>query len=208
VSTIDVSSTEEVLERLRVDLVAEMEGRRISVPPAAKASGNWFDAVVAWRRLEHRTVPARPRSVSESAELCARLLEPATQAAVRQVQGECERGEDLTHRFTRQFYKSGFNDFLFNNFGIHHLHLGAPLDGQDKTRDHLMAGSTSELLFALVTPSEAFFLDVLDHRVFTSVEGTKSLARIALRNRPDLLRRFVAPGVVGADQTFEDAFAL
>jgi hypothetical protein len=69
-----------------------------------------------------------------------------------------------------------------------------------------MSGGTSSLLFVIVTPTEAYFLDVLDHQAFGNVVMTKSLARIALRNRADLLRGYIVTDVLSADLTFEDAF--
>jgi hypothetical protein len=69
-----------------------------------------------------------------------------------------------------------------------------------------MAEGTSALLFVIVTPTEAYFLDVLDHQAFEDAGMAKSLARIALRNRPDLLRGYIAKDVLSADYTFEDAF--
>jgi hypothetical protein len=49
----------------------------------------------------------------------------------------------MTHRLTRHFYKDGFNDFLFNHFGIHPMHLGAPGAALDSTGHHAMAGGAA-----------------------------------------------------------------
>lgn len=206
--SINVSATKEVLERLRLDLVSSLESSGISVPADAKRPGNCFAAVVAWQRLEHRRLAVVPRRVGESPELRARQLDPAIECAVKAIRSEFERGVDLTQRLTRQFYRAGFNDFLFNNFGIHHLHLGPRGAARDQTRKHPMSGGMSALLFTIVSATDAYFLDVLDHQVFGSVEMAKSLARIALRNRRELLKPYIAAGVVTAEQTFEDAFHL
>lgn len=207
-SEIKVSTAGEVLERFRVDVVADLKRRGFKVPSEAEVSGNYHAAFVAWQRLQHRGVSTARRTVTESPELLRRELEPWIRDALRAIRAEFERGDDLTHRLSRLFYKSGFNDFLFNNFGMHHLHLGAPGAGVDTTKMHPMSGGAPELLFALITPTEAYFLDVQDHNVFERADLTKSLALVALRNRPKLFEQYIPPGVVGVDQTFEDAFLL
>jgi len=122
------------------------------------------------------------------------------------IRAEFERGDDLTHRLSRQFYKAGFNDFLFNSFGIQHIHLGATGAGIDSTNQHVMSGGADALLFVMIKTGEVYFLDVLDHHVFDSPEMSKSLVQIVLRNWPDLLKPCELPGVVRVDMTFEDAF--
>ncbi|HKO51983.1 MAG TPA: hypothetical protein VJV79_29945 [Polyangiaceae bacterium] len=207
-SNIRVSTTSEVLERFRIDLLDDVRSRGFTLPREAEIPGNYFDAVVAWQRLQHRTIHVAPRAVNESRQLLERQLDPAIQLAIADIRSEFERGDDLTPRLTRHFFRTAFNDFLFNNFGIHHLHLGLAGAGLDKTKKHTMSGGRSELLFALVTPTEAYFLDIQDHLAFDSPDVAKALARVALGYRPDLLEPHVAHGVVHAEQTFEDAFRL
>jgi hypothetical protein len=143
-----------------------------------------------------------------SSELRTRQLEPSLRDELDEVRAEFERGDDLTQRLTRQFYKSTFNDFLFNNFGIHHLHFGPRDAVRDRTGTHRMSRGGNALLFALVTQTEAYFLDVLDHDTFGSAEGTKALARIALRDRRDLLSRYIMLEGFTATRTFESAFDM
>lgn len=206
--TPEVSSTGEVLEGLRQNLVSSLQAQGIAVPQKALVPGACFQAVLAYQRLAHRRLAAIPRKVGHSPELLAncqylRFLDP-----LDELRAEFERGDDLTQRLTRHFFRSGFNDFLFNNFGIHHLHLGARNSSLDKTGKHSMAAGGRELLFAWVTPSEAYFLDVLDHDVFDDAEMTKRLVQIALRDRPEFVQKHVVPGVVDADQSFEEAFEI
>ena len=88
-----------------------------------------------------------------SRELQARTLDSAIQHSVAAIRSEFEQGADVTHRLTRQFYKAGFNDFLFNTFGIHHIHLGQPGVALDKTKQHIMSGGVHDasLRFACTT---------------------------------------------------------
>ena len=204
--TINVSTVQEVLEQFRQDVVAALRSEGFRPPAEADTPGNHYQAVAAWVRLQHRSVTKAPRLVRRSNELQLRSVEPAVQSALDGIRAEFERGDDLTHRLSRQFYKAGFNDFLFNSFGIQHIHLGATGAGIDSTNQHVMSGGADALLFVMIKTGEVYFLDVLDHHVFDSPEMSKSLVQIVLRNWPDLLKPCELPGVVRVDMTFEDAF--
>jgi len=100
--TVTISTIPEVLERLRIVVVGQLH-----------------------------SIPARALSTRADSPR-GRILPTDVHAAMSTIESECLRGEDLTHRMTRKFYKSSFNDFLFNNFGIHHLHLGPAGDARER----------------------------------------------------------------------------
>lgn len=206
-NTVTVSSIEDVLERLRADVVAQLGAVPVRIPPDAALPRGWSAALRAWFRLRHRSVPTAPRSVIYSNELRARVVPTDVRGALARIEAECVAGDDLTHRLTRQFYKSDFNDFLFNNFRIHHLHLGVAGAASDATQQHAMCSGRAELLFAVIERDAIYFLDVFDHEVFESAARTKDLLRIAVKNWPDLLPD-AGSRVVGVDLDFESAYKL
>jgi len=206
-TTLTVSSVDQVLDRLRLDVVAQLRAVPVRIPPDALVPGGCSAALTAWFRLRHRSVPPARRTVTYSAELRARALPDDVRAALVAIEAECVAGVDLTHRLTRQFYKSDFNDFLFNHFRIHHLHLGPVGVASDATRCHSMCGGRSELLFALFDRTAIYLLDVLDHEVFESAERSKHLLRIAVRNWPELLP-CAGSSVVAVDLDFDTAYQL
>jgi hypothetical protein len=201
-----ISTLQEVLEQFRQDVTARLRADGFKLPQEADKPGNCHQALAAWIRLKHRGITKAQRRVLRSRELQQRNLEPTVQDGVDAVQFEIESGDDPTHRLTRQFFKAGFNDFLFNTFGIQHVHLGIPGVGMDKTKQHVMSGGGDALLFLMVDVSKAYLLDVLDHDVFDNAEKAKGLVQIALRNWPDLLEPYKIPGVVSSELSFEDAF--
>lgn len=203
-----MSVVKQVLEQFRQNVVASLRGGGFAIPPDADRPGGHFEAVAAWVRVQHRHVSTRPRAVQLSQRLRKRSLAATVAAALQTIQAEIERGADLTPRQTRRFYKAGFNDFLFNTFGIQHLHLGAPEGGWDQTKRQPMCAGGEEMLFALFAAEEAYFLDVLGHEVFDSPDLSKGLVRVALQNWPHALSRYTVPGVTGARLTFEDAFSM
>jgi len=205
--SVEVSTVREVLEQLREDVVAELQRRKVKVPQEALVTGASERAVAAWVRLQNRSLAAVPRTVRESPELLMHDLGAGTRASVATIRSEFERGDNLTHRLSREFYKSGFNDFLFNTFGIHHMHLGVLGQGKDRTKQHTMSGGVHELLFVIVRREEAYFLDVLDHDVFDDAAMTKSLVQIAQRNWPSVLEQYVIQAE-DADLSFEEAFKM
>jgi hypothetical protein len=95
--------------------------------------------------------------------------------------GAAERGEDLSRFQTKDIEHFTKPDLLLNDWGIHHLHLGAP-----KTAGH-RSNRTDELLFVFLTDAtEICFVDVLDHQSFTEVELLETINR----NWPHLLADF------------------
>jgi hypothetical protein len=95
--------------------------------------------------------------------------------------GAAERGEDLSQFQTKDIEHFTKPDLLLNDWGIHHLHLGAPRAAGSRSK------RTEELLFVFLTAnSEICFVDIRDHHSFTEVE----LLEIINRNWPHLLADF------------------
>lgn len=208
-SEIAVSTREEVLEDFRQTVVAQLRADGFDVPGDADVPGAHFEALRAWVRIQHRTVPAKPRTVHVSTELRDRPLPEATRTAVAAIEQEIAQGAELTQRLTRLYYKGGFNDFLFNTFGIQHMHLGAPGAALDRTKKHAMAGGEDVVLFLLINSSDAYLLDVLGHGAFDSAEECEHLVRIAIRNWGSApMATYVLQGVSNVSPGFAEAFQL
>lgn len=170
-----VTSRIEIEEDLRDRLVARLDHLRIAVPP--KARTDVWEALVAYLRIPHRSVPARSRTVHRSRELLARqlILAPNVHVALQAVITELERGDDVNRRFTRYHFKAAFNDRLYNDLGVHHLHLGARDAVLDKSKLHLMAGGGKDLLCAVFRRDDVYLIDVVDHVGFDEYDFPKVL---------------------------------
>lgn len=68
-----------------------------------------------------------------------------------------------------------------------------------------MAGGGNEVLFVMVEPTTAYFLDIQSHEVFEAPERAKALVQIVLRNWRALLDPYVMHGL-SSDLPFETAF--
>ena len=99
------------------------------------------------------------------------------------------------HRTIRR--ADGFDGLLWH-YGMHHFHLGRETD-----KDGFVERS-GYLLFAIVTPLDAYFVDVRRHPVRHSIGWvSQDLPRIVHSNWPKLIEKSVLNGVSGVDLTDE-----
>lgn len=85
-------------------------------------------------------------------------------------------------------------DRLLWHYGMHHLHLCSETraDGFVKRSDHL--------LFAIVAPEDAYFVDVRPHPPPRSIEwSSQELLRIVHANWPELIEANVLHGILGTE---------
>lgn len=126
-----------------------------------------------------RRIPVRPRTVHWSRELRSReaSLSVEIRNGLAVVEREIQAGDDLTARLSRQLAKAKLKpDLMLNDWDIHHLHLDAA---------H-RAGGTAEILFVLVRPDAAYFIDVRHHGAWADGD----LIEIVHANWPATIERF------------------
>ncbi|MDE0421062.1 MAG: hypothetical protein OXK76_09305 [Gammaproteobacteria bacterium] len=112
-------------------------------------------------------------------------------------------GENVDAFLSRTIRNAGSWDGLLWQYGMHHFHLGteATKDGFVKRSDYL--------LFAIVAPEDAYFVDVRDHPPPGSVEwASMELLRIVHSNWPRLMESHVLRGVDGDELADEELRAL
>ncbi len=166
----DITPLAQILEDLRDRLVLWLEHEGLSVPDKARSDVD--SALIAVLRIPHRSIQPHPRQVRFSKELEARRAELSQETldALHIVVEELERGDDVTQRLTRRHFKAGFNDRLYNDLGVQHLHLG-PRDGAlDATGRHAMCEGHDDLLWVIVRPDDVYLLDVLGHGAFAKYD--------------------------------------
>ena len=90
-------------------------------------------------------------------------------------------------------------DGLFWHYGMHHFHLGR---GTDK---HGFVKRSKDLLFAIVAPMDAYFVDVRPHPPKDGIGWvSQELLRIVHSNWPKLIEANVLHGISGDDLTDEE----
>lgn len=129
-----------------------------------------------------RTIPCHPRVVRWSVELESKrvILAPDVSLALSTIEAECLGGMDLNPRMSRSHKDVECHDNLFNDWGIHHLHLGARSSSVGS-----LAASTKALLLIVVKSDAVYFLDKLNHPVSSIADA--GVLEIVHKNWPALI---------------------
>ena len=207
----EVSTSLEVQHRFRQFIEQRLVAYGYEYKPSASSGprDGVFEALRAWVRIGHRSIPVRARRVHWSTELDQRALDDSIRDDIRGIQQEFEGGENLNPRLTRNFFKAGFNDFLYNHFKLQHVHLGEPNVDLDKTKKHAMCGGGPLVLIAFIETDDAYFVvDIRGHDVFDDWSQVEDLMRIMLRNFKGALEPYVMRNVSDVRPKFEGAFKL
>ena len=107
-------------------------------------------------------------------------------------------GDNVNGFLTRTIRRAAGFDGLLWHYGMHHFHLGR---GTDK--DGFVERS-DYLLFAIVAPLDAYFVDVRRHPAPRGIGWvSQGLPRIVHSNWPKLIEKSVLNGVSGVDLTDE-----
>lgn len=169
-----LATQEEFAEELRRAFTRILKSMGFVIPSGL----DFRKTCITFFGILHRMIPAMPRPVRWSSELRTRGLTPHHQLALRTIEAESLGGQSLNHRLTRKFWDAAFDDGLLNDWGIQHLHLGAPGSGPKG-----LSGGMKDLLFVLVRPDVLYFIDVRDHHAFAE----HALVEIIHANWPDVL---------------------
>lgn len=180
--------TSDLLGDLRSEIIHRLRSEGYEVP-----TGDLGEVVQWWCAVQARRIDRRPRRVDKSREFQARTLPPHIDHALRRLFRAITDGRNLNPHLSRKRLDATFSDALFNDWQIHHMHLGPPGGGK-------RSPGTSELAFVHVTPDAVRMIDILDHGAFSAAR----LAEILDRNWPAVTASHVLKGVVGLDRTVTD----
>ena len=107
-------------------------------------------------------------------------------------------GDNVNGFLTRTIRRAAGFDGLLWHYGMHHFHLGRETD-----KDGFVERS-GYLLFAIVAPLDAYFVDVRRHPARRGIGWvSQDLPRIVHSNWPKLIEKSVLNGVSGVDLTDE-----
>lgn len=153
------------------------------------------DVSLAYWNFRRRLISQTPRTVHRAREFAC---PPQHQAALNELQGKLERGEDINRSRSRAAFDpahQAFNDRLLNDWGVQHFHLGPDNPGDIVTQ------RTGYCLYCYLTGTAAYLLDVMDHGNYHKQE----LMLRMHRNWPDVIAEHRPPGVtVDPDDQFDD----
>lgn len=132
------------------------------VPPPFSTADKAFHALFGVLR---RLIVARPRRVVRSGVLTRRALPLAISNVINTIAQKSEAGADLGSFLSTRVERLDTHDLLLNDWGIHHLHVGADVPGPGG-----YVARSKELLYVLVREEALYMIDVRDHGAFSDAE--------------------------------------
>ncbi|MDB4969426.1 MAG: hypothetical protein JWN44_5115 [Myxococcales bacterium] len=148
-----------------------------------------FWICVKYYNVRKRRIHPLKRRVIRSPELRAMNLSDDQLAALDRIEADSRAGADLTAYLSRRIRQLSYNDALLNDWGIHHLHLGAPAQPFVE-RSH-------EVLFARVHGDALYFITIMKHGPGYDPWVEHELIEILHRNWPESIEpsrvRFAQP---------------
>jgi hypothetical protein len=139
-------------------------------------------------------IDLRPRSIQISDELNVKLNQGSYEDAIFDIIRKTGKGMDINPYQSRESFNADYHDRLFNDWGIHHLHLSTT---KKKPMDYFYARS-GPLLFARFTPTVAYLLDVKFHNAI-NVWSDRDFLRIIIRNWPESIAHAKHPTIFEPD---------
>ena len=171
-------------EDLRQHCIEELRRVDVALPKATDVES----LCCAYFNVQRRLVPKQPRRVFQSRPLTARVLPTDQRAALDVIAVACERGDDLTPRLSQRILKAVYDDRNLNDFGFHHLHLGARAEGARFVQGEKF------VLHVLVREDAIYFIDVLGHGPESF--ANQSLVQIVHDEWPEAIKCARAVGAV------------
>lgn len=145
-------------------------------------------AALSFFNVERRTVRPKPRRVQKSQIFSC---PPSVQPGLALLEEKILRGDDINAHQSRSLQKTTYEDGLFNDWGIHHFHLGTTTDASG------FVARTGPILFARVEEDVVNMIDVRMHGAGHKPWFEQELVRIIHRNWPKTIARFRPRGVLG-----------
>lgn len=130
-----------------------------------------------------------PRKIMISKELLESIknLKNLNILSLIQICDRASKGLDLNPFQSKQSFNSNVHDSLFNDWGIHHLHISL----EKVTDQDFFNRRTGPLLFVRFTDDTAYFIDIKSHNE-KNVWSNRDFIRILKNNWPKSIERFEA----------------
>lgn len=130
------------------------------------------------------------RQIRVSKELSKKISTHSNQNAIFDIFTRTIKGINLNPYQSKESFNIDFHDLLFNDWGIHHLHLS----NEKKKQTDYFHTRTGDLLFIRFTNETAYFLDIKSHKD-KNVWSDTGLIRIIQKNWPDTIADKEVPNV-------------
>lgn len=151
--------------------------------------------LISYYTIKKRLIPQYPRQVHYANNFtCPTPL----QNGLDLLKYKFERGMDLRPHLSKTVNQINSEDKLLYSWNIHHFHLGEII-----TEDGFIQ-RTGDVLFAVVTPCDVYFLCIMGHNNWSNME----LVQIIHNNWPELISDFKVEGEFGDIFNSQDVVKL
>ncbi len=130
------------------------------------------------------------RQIRVSKELSEKISAHPNKNAIFDIFTLTIKGLDINPYQSKESFNADYHDLLFNDWGIHHLHLS---NEKKKPTDYFHT-RTGDLLFVRFTNEVAYFLDIKSHKD-KNVWSDTDLIRIIQKNWADTIADKEVPNV-------------
>ena len=120
--------------------------------------------MLTYFRIQRRLVAPDPRTIHKAHDFSC---PPQYADALQEIERKIAIGESINHYLSRKLARSGFNDLLLNDWGIHHLHLGTKIIPAGEKNEGFIEG-TKALLYVYFDANCAYFVKILETHDFAA----------------------------------------
>lgn len=113
---------------------------------------------------------------------------------LRILENAISKGQDLTPHLSEKIRSPKYNDYLLNDWGIHHLHLGTTI------RPNGFIEREGPLLFCRFDESTAYLISIQPHGSWVE----QDMIRVLHENWPESIAQFRVNGIVGLTKSISD----
>lgn len=154
------------------------------------ATEDAIDVIRRWVNVHLKLIKTLPRKVFVAPNVDPQALNVPIQQALRAIEMKFVNGADVNGHLSKSIFKEDYTDYLYYDWGIHHLHLSTT---QDPTNPFFTQRS-DKLLFVTLNDSSVYFIDVRDHDE-DYVFAQKALLKVIHDNWPEVVAPYRLKGL-------------
>jgi hypothetical protein len=158
-----------------------------------KSPNNLNECLTHFFNLQFKQISPVSRQVFKSRQFLSRNLSQIERTALQYIETKIKYAENLKYHLSKNALDPTKNDPLLNCWAIHHLHIS---DVKEKNSPFFQR--TKNVLFAIFTDEQVFFIDVRPHGIDGEkyIFAKKELLEIVDNNWPQLLESYLAKDVI------------
>lgn len=153
-----------------------------------------------WINVENRIIPQKTRAIRISKKIENSTYDEDINSALNLLKKKIENGDDINSYLSKSIYYEDYTDYLFSDWGMHHLHLSIESDPNDSK----FIKRSDNLLFVTYNEEEIYFIDIRPHNE-QYVFAQKELLKIIETDFPQIIENYRIKDAIDVAIDIEDA---